>query len=570
MAIPAPAFIWGKGGRALTEEEIARERELAEQLKASGVDTSPIGHWTQGAARLAQALVGNMREARADRAAEDNASYNSSLLQSLLGGGSASPAASGSSSSSSAMPMPGAAGEMSAAMPEGNQSYRDAIASIESAGSGDYSAVGPTHPKMGRALGRYQVMEANIGPWSEAALGRAVTPDEFLASPELQDAIFDHQFGQYVQKYGPEGAAQAWFGGPGGVGKTDRKDVLGTTIGGYGQRFMDAIGQTGAQPVEVAGGGGRMGDYGELNPALLQALTDPRASPQTQRVAAMLYEQQMAARRAMQEEEARRARPEYQLELEGKRLSNQKLMRELTGAPDEPDAVRGLRIRAEEAGLQPGTPEYANFFLTQGVRPPANIGAPPAGYQIQYDAAGNPVSMAPIPGSPAALAAEQAASQAASRDEQAATSGGIVVEDIDRAVKTIEGSPNLTTGLIGDWLKNIGGTPANKVRTLTNTIKANAAFDKLQQMRASSPTGGALGAVSDSEMGLLQSAIGSLEQSNRAEDLVYNLRRVQEIYEDIIHGKEGADAMRKARGSGTQDGGAQKRLKFNPATGELE
>lgn len=33
---------------------------------------------------------------------------------------------------------------------------------------------------------------------------------------------------------------------------------------------------------------------------------------------------------------------------------------------DEPDSVRALRIRAEEAGLQPGTPEYAQFMINGG------------------------------------------------------------------------------------------------------------------------------------------------------------------------------------------------------------
>jgi len=95
---------------------------------------------------------------------------------------------------------------------------------------------------MGRALGKYQVMEANVGPWSQEALGRAITPDEFLANPELQDRIFDHKFGSYVSRFGPEGAAQAWFAGPGGVGKTGRKDVLGTDVGSYGRKFMQGLG----------------------------------------------------------------------------------------------------------------------------------------------------------------------------------------------------------------------------------------------------------------------------------------------------------------------------------------
>jgi hypothetical protein len=39
---------------------------LAQQLQMSGADTSPVGHWSQGLARLAQALAGNRLEDKAD------------------------------------------------------------------------------------------------------------------------------------------------------------------------------------------------------------------------------------------------------------------------------------------------------------------------------------------------------------------------------------------------------------------------------------------------------------------------------------------------------------------------
>jgi hypothetical protein len=130
--------------------------------------------------------------------------------------------------------------EVSGGTPE---QYREAISSIESGGR--YDAVGPTHPSLGRALGKYQIMEANITRWSKEAIGRAVTSEEFLGSKEIQDAIFDHKFGGYVKQYGLEGAAQAWFAGPGGVGKTNRKDSLGTDVGSYGQRFVKALGAKG-------------------------------------------------------------------------------------------------------------------------------------------------------------------------------------------------------------------------------------------------------------------------------------------------------------------------------------
>jgi len=128
----------------------------------------------------------------------------------------------------------------------GNMSaYRDAIASIESAGSGGYAAIGPTHPKMGRALGRYQIMEANIGPWSEAALGNRIGADEFMKNPGLQDKIFDHRFGGYVDKYGFRGASQAWFAGEAGMKNMGARDVLGTSVGGYGDKAAAALAKLG-------------------------------------------------------------------------------------------------------------------------------------------------------------------------------------------------------------------------------------------------------------------------------------------------------------------------------------
>lgn len=122
-------------------------------------------------------------------------------------------------------------------------SYRDAIASIESRGSGNYRSVGARHKKLGRALGRYQIMEANLPKWSKEALGRTVSADEFLANDGIQDAIFDHKFGSYVDRFGEEGAAQAWFAGTGGVGKLNRKDVHGTTVSEYTRRFNKAMGR---------------------------------------------------------------------------------------------------------------------------------------------------------------------------------------------------------------------------------------------------------------------------------------------------------------------------------------
>ena len=349
-------FTWGAGGQKLTPGDLARRREIEDSLLAKGPDFSPVGDWTQGLARVANAATGAFRRNRLGKAEGENAEINKGLIANLLAGGSGVP-------SSASIPMSGAAGEIAATAPgstvgaaAGPEAYRNAIASIESAGSGDYSAVGPTNDKLGRALGRYQIMEANIGPWSQEALGRAVTPEEFLADPALQDAIFDAKFGQYVNQFGPEGAAQAWFSGPGGVGKTGRKDVLGTTVGEYGQRFTSALGGIpastaiesvsptisqaevsatspvaaviGATPVEVAGGGDRVpmaSASAGINPAIIEALTNPQASPQTQRLAAILLEQEQGRQSAAMEAQMREADPLRRLQIERAQLENDAL-----------------------------------------------------------------------------------------------------------------------------------------------------------------------------------------------------------------------------------------------------
>jgi len=127
-----------------------------------------------------------------------------------------------------------------AAPSSGAGPYAGAISSIES--GGNYKAIGPPTKTGDRAIGKYQVMANNIGPWSEEILGRKVTPQEFIASPEIQDKIFQGKFGQYADKYGPEGAARAWFAGEGGMNDPNRKDVLGTTVAGYGAKFSKALG----------------------------------------------------------------------------------------------------------------------------------------------------------------------------------------------------------------------------------------------------------------------------------------------------------------------------------------
>jgi hypothetical protein len=96
--------------------------------------------------------------------------------------------------------------------------FKNAIAGVESAGSGDYKALGPIMAsgslKGDRAYGKYQVMGANVPVWTKEALGFSMTPQQFLNSPDAQEAVANYQFNKNYEKYGNwDDVASVWFSG---------------------------------------------------------------------------------------------------------------------------------------------------------------------------------------------------------------------------------------------------------------------------------------------------------------------------------------------------------------------
>ena len=122
--------------------------------------------------------------------------------------------------------------------------YLKPLARVETGGERDpYGALGPVTKRGDRAYGKYQVMGANIPSWTKEALGRAMTPQEFLADREAQEATARHKFGEYLNKSGtPEGAAAMWFGGPGYQKHMGARDVLGTSIPEYQAKYKAGLG----------------------------------------------------------------------------------------------------------------------------------------------------------------------------------------------------------------------------------------------------------------------------------------------------------------------------------------
>lgn len=165
------------------------------------------------------------------------------------------------------------------------------------------------------------------------------------------------------------------------------------------------------------------------------------------------------------------------------------------------------------------------------------IGSIEPGTRLIYDEAGNPVSSEPIPGSEADRKAKAAAAAAAQGEETRQASAEIVTTEVDRGLDLIKKSPGWTTGT-GAWItQDIPGFPANDLRGLVETIKANIGFEQLKEMRAASPTGASgLGSLTTQELKSLQAVVGDLELSRSSAMVEYNLKRVKNTYLDIIHG----------------------------------
>jgi hypothetical protein len=478
-----------------TPETLQRRYKIAEQLL--GDPKKPITHWAEGLNELAKGFVGGRMLSKADEETRASERAQSEAIARMLdpGAGQAAPPPPVSVPPRQAAE-PGSANARVAsafdaldAPANTSPGYGSAIAGIESGGK--YDALGPVTKTGDRAYGKYQVMGANVPQWTKAHLGREMTPEQFLADTQAQDAVFKGQFGQYANKYGPEGAARAWFAGEGGMNDPNRKDQLGTSVADYGSKFSRALGlqpETSA-PASVATA---------LNAPPSAPTAAPAGNDSRARVAAMLNDPNPGIRQM------------------GRQFAASIIQQQMK--PSDYD----IQQRPD------GTVIAVNKRNPQDLRV---IEAPGAGQSAIDFKAREAAAVAKAKGEAEKLVGQE------QRTKEEKQVGSVVVQDIDRAIKTMDTATLPTTGATGYLLSNIGGTAARDVAGLIDTVKANAGFAELQKMRNNSPTGGALGQVSEREIAYLQSTIGNLEQSQSKEQLQDNLRRVKNTYMDIVHGE---------------------------------
>lgn len=194
------------------------------------------------------------------------------------------------------------------------------------------------------------------------------------------------------------------------------------------------------------------------------------------------------------------------------------------------------------AGFTPGTPEFQRYIASGGdiynqeTALLSSLPTPDKGmmYKFDKDESGQitDIRMVPISGSEAAIEEEErqrALSEKSALETQKRTGISISVNQVLDAIendKSILG----TTGVLGKFAADY--TPSQSARNVKNLLKSvqsNVAFNRLQEMRDASKTGGALGNVSNVELGLLMAAHGAIQQDLSPELLIANLKRIDEI-----------------------------------------
>jgi len=147
------------------------------------------------------------------------------------------------------------------------------------------------------------------------------------------------------------------------------------------------------------------------------------------------------------------------------------------------------------------------------------------------------VRFIPIKGSKADKEAAAAVERQVVTQQQAAQKEAVISKSVDFLVEKIDagGLFNLPeAGIVGNVLGTLGiNQDAVDFKNELASIQANVAFDRLQQMREASKTGGALGAVSERELDLLMAAYGNIKQSTSPKKLKENLLYIEKIMTKI-------------------------------------
>ncbi len=210
---------------------------------------------------------------------------------------------------------------------------------------------------------------------------------------------------------------------------------------------------------------------------------------------------------------------------------------EAAQAPAQPDYPSSY----DEFLLGQSNPDYAEWQRQNGGGQTINVGGNndigtiPPGYKVDRDAAGNVIGMSVIPNGPADIEQQAADATAEAGAGRKDTATDIITSAADNARQVLS-SGAVTTGTPGAAAALLPESQAAELRRQVAVMKANATIENLTAMRQASPTGGALGSVTEKEGAMLAAASGALDPNASPEQFARALDNYERILLQVVHG----------------------------------
>lgn len=552
-----PSIVWGPGGKILTPEEIAQARAIEQEAASQAIDTSPVGHPTQGMARVANAIAGAFRRGNLDEAQAANDAYAASQYGDLrddLGGiGDPYPVEyqeSPLSTSEEAQFVK--SGLMARGMPEHvadgfvmnmidesglnpNINEHNPLVPGSRGGFGYYQATGPRRVGMEQAAMARGVAPGDrnnqldylayemAGPEAAAAQHIMAAPDKWTAAAEIAKRFLrpsPEHLERRVNKYlsgRTQGGIQtasldpsigmdiALNGGP------ERQNTaydalvnpakyLGNNQEAAGVPVAQAVPQgqvvSDAPPMRVAQVQPRQSQRrGPSNELLIRAMSDPRAPESTKRIAKTIYD-----RRVAEHTEQMRRQQRLADEARTREAARQQFMFEQEYRESLPSAIaqrEDMRLKQEDM-------------------------------RLRQDREARKEAQAESESEKAAKTAENLVRSTTNN----------IVDTARKARQALKGKLLPATGVIGSMIGSVSGTSAHEIRKQTRVLKSFAKMETLQTLRNSSKTGSSgLGpGASDAEQAMMEDKAGALDPNSPYFER--DLNDYERSLLQIIHGPE--------------------------------
>lgn len=204
-------------------------------------------------------------------------------------------------------------------------------------------------------------------------------------------------------------------------------------------------------------------------------------------------------------------------------------------------------VAAGKGAPQPGSP----------ISPPPGYPKPDKGEHYVTGPDGQPMLKA-IPGGEKWKEEEDKKRAAAEKAKKARLDAIVVTRAIDQILHLDAESILPATGPLSLFTQYNPMGNAWSIPALAKAIKAKVGFGALQDMRNASPTGGALGQVSNAENELLQAALGSLDTVGQDTELLRStLNQIRQLYLNAYFGTDAERAAAVKRGDLTPEQAAE-------------